>query len=108
VALPQSLQWAAFQRLIQLLQARDNDLLVVLGPFNEHLMAPENRPAFRELRDGIVAWLTQHSIKQVVPATLPSALYADASHPLTEGYQLLAEQLRREAIFQSWLNATAH
>jgi len=108
VALPQSLQWAAFQRLVQLLQARDNDVLVVVGPFNEHLMAPENRPAFHQLRDGIVAWLTEHSIKQVVPATLPSALYADASHPLTEGYQLLAEQLRRDAIFQSWLNATPH
>src|ERR1041385_2330705 len=34
VALDQSLQWAAFQRLLKLLQTRGNDVLVVVGPFN--------------------------------------------------------------------------
>ena len=53
VELDQSLQWAAFQRLVKLLQSRGNDVLVVVGPFNEHIMAEENRPAFRpRLRDG--------------------------------------------------------
>jgi hypothetical protein len=79
-------------------------VFVVVGPFNESIMAPENRPAFRSLRDGIATWLTTNQIAHAVPGTLPSALYADASHPLTEGYQLLAEQLNRDASFQSWLN----
>jgi hypothetical protein len=34
-----------------------------------------------------------------VPATFPSGLYADASHPLTEGYELLAKQIYGEASF---------
>lgn len=103
VALDQSLQWAAFQRLLGLLQARGNDVLVVLGPFNEHLMAEDNRPGFRTIRDGVAAWLTQNQIAHVVPEPLPSELYADASHPLTQGYELLARRLYADAVFQKWL-----
>jgi len=103
VELDHSLQWAAFQRLVKVLQSRGNDVLVVLGPFNEHIMANENRPAFRRLRDGIVQWLSENHIAQVAPETLPSPLYADASHPLTEGYQLLAAALYRDAVFQKWI-----
>src|SRR2546425_4648396 len=47
VALDKSLQWHAFQRVIETLRKRGNDVLVVLGPFNEHIMAGENRPAYR-------------------------------------------------------------
>jgi hypothetical protein len=105
VELDQSLQWAAFQRLVRLLQTRDNDVLVVVGPFNEHIMVEENRPAFRRLRDGVGDWLAKNHVPHLVPATLPSALYADASHPLTEGYQLLASHLYGDATFQKWMNA---
>ena len=103
VELDQSLQWAAFQRLVKLLQSRGNDVLVVVGPFNEQIMAVENQPAFRQLRAGIADWLSKNQVPHVVPATLPSALYADASHPLTDGYKLLASQLGGEAVFLKWL-----
>ena len=99
------MQWAAFQRLVKLLRSRGNDVLVVVGPFNEHIMAGENRPAFRRLRDGIDDWLTKNQVQHLVPATLPSALYADASHPLTDGYQMLASRLSDDATFQKWMNA---
>jgi hypothetical protein len=105
VELDQSLQWAAFQRLVKRLQSRGNDLLVVIGPFNEHMMAEENRPAFRRLRDGAADWLVRNQIAHIVPEALPSALYADASHPLTDGYQMLADRLSHEATFQTWMNA---
>jgi hypothetical protein len=32
-------------------------------------------------------------------------LYADASHPLTEGYQQLAKNLRGDSTFQKWMDA---
>jgi hypothetical protein len=99
-----SLQWQAFQRAIQLLRTRDNDLLVVLGPFNEHLMAPENLPAFRKVQDEVLAWLAQNQIPTVAPEPLPSLSYADASHPLTEGYQQLAAILFRDPIFEKWMS----
>src|SRR5262249_38367445 len=56
VELDSSLQWQAFQRLIALLQQRGNEVLVVLGPFNEHMLLEENRSTFRKLRDGIANW----------------------------------------------------
>lgn len=104
VALDSSLQWRAFQRLVTLLRKRDNDVLVVLGPFNEHIMAGENRPAYQKLHDGIATWLAQNRIPTVLPEALPSPLYADASHPLTQGYELLAKTMFSDVTFQQWLN----
>jgi len=76
--------------------------LVLLGPLNEHIMVQENRATFRRLRDGMAGWCKANNVPYVMPETLPSALYADASHPLTEGYQLLAERLKSDAAFQKW------
>jgi hypothetical protein len=104
VELDQSLQWAAFQRLVKLLQSRGNDVLVVVGPFNENIMAEENRLAFRGLRDGVEDWLVRNHVPHLVPSTLPSALYADASHPLTEGYRVLADRLYGDEKLRSWLD----
>jgi len=107
VGLDASLQWRAFQRLVRELRARGNAVFVVVGPFNEHMVAEENRANYRELRDGIRAWLEQNQIPNAIPATLPSELYADASHPLTQGYQLLAERLYADPQFQSWSAAVS-
>ena len=103
VAPDKSLQWHAFQRVIETLRERGNDLMVVLGPFNEHMMGEENRPAYRRIHNNIVAWLSTNQVPSVVPEPLPSALYADASHPLTAGYELLARRLTGDADFQKWL-----
>jgi hypothetical protein len=103
VGLEASLQWHAFQRVLATLQERHNDVLVVLGPFNEHLIAEENRPAFRQLRNGIADWLRQHHVPHLVPEILPSSLYADASHPLTEGYELLAKRIYDDQGFRDWM-----
>jgi hypothetical protein len=105
VSLEASLQWRAFQRLIKELRARGNSVFVIVGPFNEHMVAEDNQPTYLKLRDGIRAWLEQNKIPNALPATLPSELYADASHPLTEGYQMLAEQLHKDPGFRTWLGA---
>jgi hypothetical protein len=103
VGLDASLQWAAFQRVVRLLRERGNDVFVVVGPFNEHLLAPENRPPYMATRDGITAWLTRENIPHLTPDPLPSELYADASHPLTLGYQLLAQRTLADPAFRAWL-----
>jgi hypothetical protein len=103
VALDASLQWKAFQRVVGRLRARGNHVLVIVGPFNEHMVAPEQRDPLRKLRDGVAEWLRANRIAYVVPETLPSRLYADASHPLTEGYALLARQIAGSEAFQEWL-----
>jgi hypothetical protein len=103
VELDASLQWQAFQRLVLHLQKRGNEVLVLLGPFNEHMLAEDNRAAYQKLRAGIAAWLKENQIPVIVPEVLPSELYADASHPLTEGYALLAKRVYAEETFRQWL-----
>ena len=98
VALDRSFQWAGFRRLLDLLRERGNDVRVVVGPLNESMMTEESRKAYQKVRDEVAAWLTDAHIANAEPPTLPSALYADASHPLTEGYKLLAEQLYQSGI----------
>jgi hypothetical protein len=105
VGLDTSLQWDAFRRLTALLRERGNKVLVVIGPFNEHFVAEANQPPFRKLRDGAADWLAKNEIPYVAPEALPSDLYADASHPLTEGYALLAKRLYQNETFQRWLKA---
>jgi hypothetical protein len=103
VNLDASLQWRAFQRLVQELRARGNSVFVIVGPFNEHLVAEDNRATYRKLRGDIGEWLKQNQIPNAVPEALPSELYADGSHPLTAGYQMLAERIYADPQFQSWL-----
>jgi len=44
-------------------------------------------------------------VPHAVPGVLPSGLYADASHPLTEGYRELATRLHGDPAFQAWLSS---
>ena len=103
VHLDASLQWRAFQRLVKELRARGNSVFVVLGPFNEHMMIEDNRATYRKLRGDIGEWLKQNQVPHAIPETLPSKLYADASHPLTQGYQMLAKRIYADPEFRSWL-----
>jgi len=103
VALDASLQWHAFQKVIGILRHRSNDVFVIVGPFNEHIMAEENRLASRKVRDGAAAWLAQEQIPHLMPDVLNSSLYADASHPLTEGYEVLAKRLFENEQFRKFL-----
>jgi len=103
VALDASLQWGAFRRLVRTLRKRGDDVFVILGPFNEDIVAEQNRAPYRKLRDGITAWLKENKVPHLVPETLPSLFYADASHPLTEGYSLLAKWTLESEDFQKWM-----
>ncbi len=102
VNLDDSLQWQAFKRLCQLLQDRGNDLIVVIGPFNQHIMTEENRIKFIQIENGVKMWLEESSILFTAPSILESSLYGDASHPLTEGYRQLADSLWNDPVFTEW------
>jgi hypothetical protein len=95
------LQWQAFQGVVKLLQKRGNQVFVLVGPFNEHLLAPDSLERYQQVKATIAAWLRENSVPHALPPPLPSDLYGDASHPLAEGYKLLAEQLTREPLFRS-------
>jgi hypothetical protein len=52
--------------------------------------------------------LRQNNVRVVVPEALPSALYADASHPLTQGYELLANRICADETFGNWLKSSGN
>lgn len=97
-----SQQWAAFQRLVQLLESRDNDVLVVLGPFNEAMLAESSRAGFEQWQTTVKTWLASEGIPCVIPESLAPNLYGDTSHPLTHGYRELAENLWSNEDFAAW------
>lgn len=103
VPLADSLQWAAFQRAVGSLESRGNDVLVVVAPFNEHMIADSSLAGYRALQSGAAAWFAERRLPHVTPDALPSELYADASHPLTAGYETLARQLLQSEAFRKWL-----
>ncbi len=91
-----SLQWQGFQGMLRNLRADGNEVFVIVGPFNTHIVAPENLAAFRALQGEVVEFLKVSGARFYVPDPLPSELYADASHPLTAGYELLARRMLGE------------
>jgi hypothetical protein len=96
-----SLQWHAFQRVVDVLRRRENRVFVLVGPFNEHLLTPESRQRYQAVKTTMAAWLEAQQVPHLVPPPLPSEQYGDASHPLAEGYAALARQLREVSSFPS-------
>jgi hypothetical protein len=93
VELETSLQWRCFRRSVELLRARGNRVFVLAGPFNEHMMTDESIQTYRKIKEEIEHWLQQNNVAYYMPPPLPSRLYVDASHPVSEGYALLARQI---------------
>jgi len=93
VDLAGSVQWSSFRRTVAPLQKRGNSVMVLVGPFNEHLLKDPSRVKYAELKRGIEEWLKERKIPYAAPGPLPSEQYGDASHPLSAGYALLAKEL---------------
>jgi len=100
VSLESSLQWKAFQTLLELLRSRENRVFVVIGPLNQHMLSPANAEVYRGMLEEVRAWLGENTFTFFQPTTLPSDLYADLSHPLRQGYALLAEELWGQLVFE--------
>ena len=88
-----SLQWWAFQRILELLESRDNDVFVIVGPLNEHVLSSDNIKKYRDLLKKAESRLMEMDVSHSLLPLLPQHLYADTSHPLPKGYQLLAEYI---------------
>ena len=79
---------------------------MVVGPLNRHIMSAENQVVFDDRQSAVVRWLGDQEVSHVVPVPLAWELYGDASHPLTEGYRVMASGLRGDAVFEDWLEST--
>jgi hypothetical protein len=96
-----SFQWKCFRRTIQMLQKRGNRVFVLVGPFNEHILEGASLEAYQSLKREIEIQFQQNNINYYAPDALPAELYIDASHPTSEGYALLAQQIRENETFET-------
>ncbi len=88
-----SLQWWAFQRLVDLLESRGNDVFVVLGSLNEHVLSPDSILKYRELLMKAESRIEEMNVASSLLPLLPKLMYADTSHTFSQGYALLAKHI---------------
>jgi hypothetical protein len=93
IDLNDSLQWHAFQHTVETLERRGNRVFVLVGPFNEHMLTPASLARYQKTKTTITDWLSEQHVPHLAPNALSSDLYADASHPLAAGYEILASKL---------------
>lgn len=103
VALDTSLQWRFFRQAVERLRARGNKVFVLVGPFNEHMLNDADTATYNQIKTQAAAWFQEHGIPCFVPPALPAAQYVDASHPIGEGYALLAKEMLEQPAFQALL-----
>jgi hypothetical protein len=101
VDIESSLQWRFFRQTVEILQERGNQVFVLFGPFNEHMMQDQSLATYQKLQEAAKTWLRSNDVAYYVPAALPSEYYADASHPLSAGYRLLASDLLENESFEA-------
>ncbi len=94
-------EWAAFLRILTLLRSRGNNVLVLLGPMNEHMMTPETRDSYRSLRSRMEEILRSKGVPTFLPSLLPTEQFADICHPLGSGYATLAREMLQKQ--SAWL-----
>jgi len=99
----ESVQWSFSKRLIELLRARGNRVFVVIGPFNPYVLTQESRVRYLAVKRQIERSLEAAGVAYYSVEDLPSPYYADASHPLKEGYALMADALFKDQRFHQWI-----
>jgi len=103
VAVEDSFQWKSFESLLAILKSRKNDVFVVLGPLNVYVLTPESRGRYQVVKREMERRLEERAVPYHSASLLPSEHYADASHPLAEGYREMAEELFQSPAFRTWL-----
>jgi hypothetical protein len=103
VQVEQSFQWNSFREVIEILKARNNEVFVILGPFNPYILTAESLERYNDMKSEMEKWLEGEGVSYRSLSDLPSGYYADASHPLKEGYAGIAEELFETESFRRWL-----
>lgn len=103
VKLDESFQWYSYKKVLKTLKARKNNIFVIIGPFNPYILTDESLNRYKAMKNDIEKWLGDEGISYHAFSDLPSEEYADASHPLKDGYARIAEELYQAQPFQEWL-----
>lgn len=101
VPLSVSRQWQALLECAALLAERGNRVVVLIGGINPELLDDSTRAGLTQLRFEAEKHLQSAQLEYFLLPELDGQLYADASHPLEEGYRRLAEFLAEQPLFKN-------
>ncbi|MFA7231405.1 MAG: hypothetical protein WC071_09050 [Victivallaceae bacterium] len=104
VPLDESKQWAAFNNVLELLKSRNNQVFVLVGSINPFILTKNSLDKYNQLRADICAGLKKENTPFFLLPELPSGSYADASHPLSCGYEQIAATLLQSPDFVKYIN----
>ena len=93
IPLEKSRQWNAFLEVLALLKKNDDNVMVLAGPINKHMLTDESRAKYEQLQACISVALKKQGVPCLLAPDMPSDVYADASHPLEKGYGIIAVEL---------------
>ena len=103
VKLDESFQWMFFRKTIKMLELRNNRVFVIVGPFNPYILTERSLNRYKIIKNKMEKWLIENGVSFYSVPSLPSKYYADASHPLNEGYKEIAQHLCKNPSFKKWL-----
>ncbi|MDZ4199508.1 MAG: hypothetical protein U1E27_09515 [Kiritimatiellia bacterium] len=106
VAPEDSFQWAAFLDSLDLLKERGCETLVVMLPFNEHMLTEPGWTRYREFHAHAMETVRKRNLPVVALSVLESELFADASHPMAEGYRRMARELLETPEFRAMIGTS--
>lgn len=101
--LEESSQWRSFKEMVSILRSRGNDVFVLFVSFNPYILTEESLARYNVMRGEAEGWLTEEGIAYYLVSDLPPEMYADASHPLKEGYEKIALDLHKDGGFREWM-----
>jgi len=104
VSVNESFQWDSFKKAVKLLQARKNKVFVIIGPFNPYILTDKSLKRYNAMKKDMETQLRDEGISYASISDLPSQYYADASHPLKDGYAVIAKELLDSELFKKWVN----
>jgi hypothetical protein len=64
------------------------------------MLEGQSKSEYISLKNKVELWLQQNNIDYFVPGVLRSEFYNDASHPTSQGYKILAEEIFENESFK--------
>jgi hypothetical protein len=98
-----SIQWKNVLDTIALLKKKNNRVAALITPFNEYMLTEKSLESYKKIVISIIRELHSEGMPVFAPGLTGRENYADSSHPLEQGYAIIADELILDPEFASFV-----